>query len=92
MRDRLQGRALHHFCFLFSFAMDTISSAKFGPPVTDQRKEVNMASTKRHAAAGHSQVTDDDIRPNNPLQSDFNANETRSMDSDERYLVRLIRR
>lgn len=28
-----------------------------------------------------------DLKPQNALQSDFNANDTASMDSDERYLV-----
>lgn len=31
----------------------------------------------------------DDINPNNPLQSDFAADDSASIDSDERYLVRL---
>ena len=47
-----------------------------------------MASIKRHTSAEDTQ----DIRPNNPLQSDFNADDTSSMDSDERYLVRQIER
>lgn len=47
-----------------------------------------MASVKR-AAAKSSAPTDGDIQPNNPLQSDFNAEDNSSVDSDERYLVRL---
>jgi hypothetical protein len=39
---------------------------------------------KRTAVAG----TTDAVKPNNPLQSDFNADDTSSMDEDERYLVR----
>ena len=38
---------------------------------------------KRTATAGA-----DPVKPNNPLQSDFNANDDSSIDSDERYLVR----
>jgi hypothetical protein len=38
---------------------------------------------KRTATAGA-----DAVKPNNPLQSDFNADDTSSMDEDERYLVR----
>jgi hypothetical protein len=38
---------------------------------------------KRTAVAGT-----DAVKPNNPLQSDFNADDTSSMDEDERYLVR----
>jgi hypothetical protein len=38
---------------------------------------------KRTAVAGA-----DAVKPNNPLQSDFNADDTSSMDEDERYLVR----
>ena len=45
-----------------------------------------MASVKHRASASDSE----DIRPQNPLQSDFNADDTSNMDADERYLVRYI--
>ena len=38
---------------------------------------------KRTAVAGA-----DAVKPNNPLQSDFNADDSSSIDNDERYLVR----
>lgn len=40
------------------------------------------SSSKAIQAAGS-----DDFAPNNPLQSDFNADDSSSIDSDERYLV-----
>ncbi len=48
-----------------------------------------MATTTRHESGSGSSAPKDDIRPNNPLQADFDAEDNSSMDSDERYLVRL---
>lgn len=46
--------------------------------------------THRTSATAVSSKHSDDVMPNNPLQSDFAASDdTASMDSDERYLVRL---
>jgi hypothetical protein len=49
-----------------------------------------MTSVKQRVSA----TTDgdrDELRPNNPLQADFGASDDdSSIDSDERYLVRLI--
>jgi hypothetical protein len=47
--------------------------------------------TKRNASNGDSPAMNGSIQPNNPLQADFDAEDTSSMDSDERYLVRLMR-
>jgi len=47
---------------------------------------MSSVPVKRTATAGAGPV--DAVRPNNPLQSDFNADDTSSMDEDERYLVR----
>ena len=44
---------------------------------------MSSVPVKRTATAGA-----DAVAPNNPLQSDFNADDTSSMDEDERYLVR----
>jgi hypothetical protein len=44
---------------------------------------MSSVPVKRTATAGA-----DAVKPNNPLQSDFNADDTSSMDEDERYLVR----
>lgn len=48
-----------------------------------------MSSLKQRPSPGESAARSDSLKPNNPLQSDFNANDdATSMDSDERYLVR----
>lgn len=47
--------------------------------------------THRTSATAVSSKHSDDVMPNNPLQSDFAADDNASMDSDERYLVRLWR-
>jgi hypothetical protein len=49
-----------------------------------------MPSTKRNDSNGGSVDRTDSIKPNNPLQADFDAEDSSSMDSDERYLVWLI--
>lgn len=45
--------------------------------------------THRTSATAVSSKHSDDVTPNNPLQSDFAGDDSASMDSDERYLVRL---
>jgi hypothetical protein len=45
--------------------------------------DMSSVPVKRTATAGA-----DAVKPNNPLQSDFQADDTSSMDEDERYLVR----
>lgn len=45
--------------------------------------------THRTSATAVSSKQSDDVAPNNPLQSDFDAGDNSSIDSDERYLVRL---
>ena len=51
-----------------------------------------MASTEPYKTASNASVKPSDVGPQNALQSDFNAgDDTSSMDSDERYLVRLSR-
>jgi len=45
-------------------------------------------SVHRHPAALQDDNNYADIKPTNPGQADFEAGETSSMDSDERYLVR----
>ena len=48
---------------------------------------MSSVPVKRTVTAGADAV--DAVKPNNPLQSDFNnADDTSSMDEDERYLVR----
>jgi hypothetical protein len=51
---------------------------------------MSTSSTKRKPSVGLN-PTSDDIKAQNPLQSNFNADndDTSSMDSDERYLVRI---
>lgn len=49
-----------------------------------------MASKTHATSSDVSPAKEEDIRPNNPLQSDFNADDTSSMDEDERYLVRNL--
>jgi hypothetical protein len=48
--------------------------------------DMSSVPVKRTATAGADAVHA--VKPNNPLQSDFNADDTSSMDEDERYLVR----
>lgn len=48
-----------------------------------------MASTKDRASSNGKPTDTSTGLQQNALQSDFNADETRSLDSDERYLVRL---
>lgn len=45
--------------------------------------------THRTSATAVLSKHSDDVTPNNPLQADFDANDTSSIDSDERYLVRF---
>ncbi|KAK5172668.1 uncharacterized protein LTR77_002788 [Saxophila tyrrhenica] len=47
-----------------------------------------MAPSNLHES-GSGSSSRDDIKPNNPLQADFDAEDTSSMDSDERYLRAL---
>jgi len=49
-----------------------------------------MTSRKGSKTSGRINAGDvqPDLRPNNPLQADFNEDDSSSMDSDERYLVR----
>lgn len=46
-----------------------------------------MTPITRLTSNGRSSAKEEDIRPNNPLQSDFTADDSSSMDADERYLV-----
>ena len=47
-----------------------------------------MATFKHRSSAEPipAKASDDDLAPNNPLQSDLTADDTSSMDSDEAYL------
>lgn len=75
---------LHHD-FIESSSLDYVRSHQLiTPPRT-------MTSTKHRTSVTGSTTQDGDMGPlqNNPLQSDFTADDTGSMDSDERYLVRL---
>ena len=47
---------------------------------------MSSVPVKRTVTAGADAV--DAVKPNNPLQSYFNADDTSSMDEDERFLVR----
>lgn len=47
-----------------------------------------MATKTRAGSAVAPAGKDEDVAPNNPLQSDFTVDDTSSMDEDERYLVR----
>lgn len=50
-----------------------------------------MAPLTQRTSATAVKSDNDDVKPNNPLQSDFasGSDDGDSMDSDERYLVRL---
>lgn len=48
-----------------------------------------MPATKRNVSAADSPARNESIKPNNPLQSDFDAENSSEMDADERYLVWL---
>ncbi|WPH04183.1 putative amino acid permease [Acrodontium crateriforme] len=49
-----------------------------------------MSPLKQRSSPGESAARSDSLRPNNPLQSDFNTNDdATSMDADERYLQAL---
>ena len=51
---------------------------------------VTMPATKHDASAGDSPARNDSLKPNNPLQADFDSETNSQMDADERYLVRLL--
>ena len=50
-----------------------------------------MPATKHDASAGDSPARNDSLKPNNPLQADFDSETNSQMDADERYLVRLLK-
>jgi hypothetical protein len=47
-----------------------------------------MSAPIKRTATATADADADAVKPNNPLQSTFNADDTSSMDEDERYLVR----
>lgn len=54
-------------------------------------RRIEMAPLTQRTSATAVKSDNDDVKPNNPLQSDFasGSDDGDSMDSDERYLVRL---
>ncbi|KAF2095639.1 putative amino acid permease [Rhizodiscina lignyota] len=48
-----------------------------------------MSVHSRRSSIGATPLNPGDIKPNNPLQADFDAEDTSSLDSDERYLRAL---
>lgn len=50
-----------------------------------------MPATKRNGSNGESPARNDSLKPNNPLQADFDSENNSLMDADERYLVWLLK-
>lgn len=46
-----------------------------------------MTAAKTGASDGDSPARNDSLKPNNPLQADFDSETNSQMDADERYLV-----
>ena len=47
-----------------------------------------MSFHRRSSASGRERKSSD-IKPNNPMQADFDSDDNSTMDADERLLVRL---